>query len=126
MLMPEQYLSAALQCTQEELAVPLAPTVFDPASISISAEELTLSLDQYRPPPTRRRPPSPSPVPDTRDPIDEARRRERESRAAVTAHMELLLNGTPAADVTIQIAGASWRDTASHWAWEQLAHQCGL
>ena len=112
MLMPEQYRSAALQCTQEELAVPLARTVFDPASISVSAEELTLSLDQYRPPPARRRPPRPSPVPDTRDPIEEARRRERESRAAITAHVELLLNGALAADVTIQIADASWRDTA--------------
>jgi len=112
MLMPEQYRSAALQCTQEELAVPLARTVFDPASISVPAEELTLSLDLYRPPPARRRPPRPSPVPDTRDPIEEARRRERESRAAITAHVELLLDGAPAADVTIQIADASWRYTA--------------
>ena len=88
MLMPEQYLSAALQCTQEELATPLARTVFDPASISVSAEELVASLDQYRPPPARRRPPRPSPMPDTGDPIEDVRRRERESRAATTAHME--------------------------------------
>jgi hypothetical protein len=112
MLQPEQYRSAALQCTQEELAAPLARTVFDPPSISVTAEEIIAAIEQYRPPPTRRRPPRPSPVLDTRDPVEDALRREREARAVVTAQVELLLNGGSAADVTIQIRDASWRNVA--------------
>lgn len=55
---------------------------------SVRRDFSMLMPEQYRPSPARRRPPRPSPVPDTTDPIEEARRRERESRAAITAHVD--------------------------------------
>ena len=112
MLSPEQYLSAALKRSRGELAVPLARTVFDPASMLLSAERLLSAVDKYRPPPPRRRPPRPPDSSSDRDPVTAAREREQTKRVVVEAEMELHLQGSDEADLTSRIRGAGWRGAA--------------
>lgn len=112
MLMPEQYLSAALDCDKCELAVPLTRTVFDPPSAVVTPEQLIAALEEYRPPPARRRPPRPPALSSERDPIEEVRWRARAERAAIEAQSEQHLQGADEVDLTSRIRGAGWRGAA--------------
>jgi hypothetical protein len=112
MLMPEQYLSAALDCDTSELAVPLARTIFDPPSAVITPEQLVAAVEKYRPPPARRRPPRPPSLSPGRDPIEEVRRRARAEQATIEAQAEQHLQGADEVDLTSRIRGAGWRGAA--------------
>ena len=112
MLSPEQYLSAALNRSKGELAVPLTRTVFDPASMLLSAEGLVSAVEKYRPAPPRRRPPRPPDSPFDRDPVTAARERQQTRRVVMEAEMELHLQGGDEADLTGRIRGAGWRGAA--------------
>jgi hypothetical protein len=112
MLSPEQYLSAASNRSRSELAVPLARTVFDPASMLLSAERLVSAVEKYRPAPPRRRPPRPPDFSSDRDPVMAAREREQTRRVVMEAEMELHLQGGDEADLTSRIRAAGWRGAA--------------
>jgi hypothetical protein len=112
MLSPEQYLSAALKRSTDELAVPLARTVFDPPSIMLPAERVLSALDKYRPAPIRRRPPRPPDLTSDRDPVAAAKEREQTRRVVIEAEMELHLQGNNEADLTGRIRSAGWRGAA--------------
>lgn len=112
MLSPEQYLSAAMNRSRGELAVPLARTVFDPASMLLSAERLVSAVEKYRPAPPRRRPPRPPDSSSDRDPVAAAREREQTRRIVMEAETELYLQGSDSADLTSRIRGAGWRGAA--------------
>jgi hypothetical protein len=112
MLSPEQYLSAALTRSRGELAVPLARTVFDPASMLLFAERLVSAVEKYRPAPARRRPPRPPDSSSDRDPVTAAREREQTKRVVMEAEMELHLQGSDETDLTSRIRGAGWRGAA--------------
>jgi len=112
MLSPEQYLSAASNRSRSELAVPLARTVFDPASMLLSAERLVSAVEKYRPAPPRRRPPRPPDSSSDRDPVTAAREREQTRRVVMEAEMELHLQGGDEADLTSRIRAAGWRGAA--------------
>jgi hypothetical protein len=112
MLSPEQYLSAASYRSRGELAVPLARTVFDPASMLLPAERLVSAVEKYRPAPPRRRPPRPPDSSVDRDPVTAARERERTRRLVMEAEMELHLQGEGEVDLTGRIRGAGWRGAA--------------
>jgi hypothetical protein len=112
MLSPEQYLSAALNRSRGELAVPLARTVFDPASMLLFAERLVSAVEKYRPAPLRRRPPRPPGSSPDRDPVMAAREREQTRRVVMEAEMELHLQGGDEADLTSRLRGAGWRGAA--------------
>lgn len=112
MLSPEQYLSAASYRSKDELAVPLAGTVFDPASMLLPAERLVSAVEKYRPAPPRRRPPRPPNSSADRDPVTAAREREQTRRLVMEAEMELHLQGGDEADLTSRIRGAGWRGAA--------------
>jgi hypothetical protein len=112
MLSPEQYLSAALNRSRGALAVPLARTVFDPASMLLFAERLVSAVAKYRPSPPRRRPPRPPDSSSERDPVAAAREREQIKRVVMEAEMELHLQGGDESDLTSRIRGAGWRGAA--------------
>jgi hypothetical protein len=82
MLMPEQYLSAALGCGADELAVPFARTVFDPPGTVVTPRQVIEAVEEHRPPPVRRRPPRPPSLPPGADPVEEARRQAQNEHAA--------------------------------------------
>jgi hypothetical protein len=112
MLMPEQYLSAALNCGADELAVPFARIVFDPPSMVVTPEQLIGAVEEYRPRPVRQRPPRPPSLPTGGDPIEEVRRRAMAERHRIEALAELHLQGGSEVDLTSRIRGASWRGAA--------------
>jgi hypothetical protein len=112
MLSPEQYRSAAQNRSRGELAVPLARTVFDPASILLSAERLICAVEKYRPAPLRRRPPRPPDSSPDRDPVTAARKRQETNRIVMSATMEQHLQGGDETDLTSRIRGAGWRGAA--------------
>ena len=112
MLMPEQYLSAALNCGVDELAVPFARTVFDPPGMVLTAEQLMATVEEYRPRPVRRRPPRPPDLPAGSDPVEEVRRRAKAERERIAALAELHLQGGNEAELTSRIRGAGWRGAA--------------
>jgi hypothetical protein len=112
MLMPEQYLSAALNCDRSDLAVPLATTIFDPPTAVVTPEQLIAAVEKYRPPPARRRPPRPPSLSSEQDPIEEVRRRVTAERAVIEAQAEQHLQGADEVDLTSRIRGAGWRGAA--------------
>lgn len=112
MLMPEQYLSAALSCDMNALAIPFARTVFDPPRVMVTPEQVIGAVEEYRPPPVQRRPPRPPTLPPAQDPIEEVRRRAAAERVAIEAQAELHLKGNDEADLTRRIRSAAWRDAA--------------
>ncbi len=112
MLSPEQYLSAAMYRSREELAVSLARIVFDPPSMMLPAERLISAVEKYRPAPVRRRPPRPPDSASDQDPVAAAREREQTKRVVMEAEMELHLQGSDEADLTSRIRGAGWRGAA--------------
>jgi hypothetical protein len=112
MLSPEQYLTAALNRSRGELAVPLARAVFDPASMPLFAEQMVSAVEKYRPAPSRHRPPRPPDSSSDRDPVTAAREREQTKRVVIEAEMELHLQGGDEADLTARIRDAGWRGAA--------------
>jgi hypothetical protein len=112
MLMPEQYLSTALNCGADELAVPFARTVFDPPTMVVTPEQLIGAVEEYRPRPVRQRPPRPPSLPTGGDPIEEVGRRAMAERDRIEALAELHLQGGSEVDLTSRIRGASWRGAA--------------
>ncbi len=112
MLLPEQYLSAALNSGVDDLATPFGRTIFDPPSLVVTPEQILHAVDQHRPRPARHRPPRPPAMLPGPDPIDQARRRASAERARLAAEAELHLQGGNEVDLTSRIRGASWRGAA--------------
>lgn len=112
MLAPEQYLTAALKSSPRELAAALVATVFDPPSLSISADQVMVALDDFRPRPTRIRPPRPPESRSDHDPLKEIRLRVERARERRIAAAEIHLQGTGEADLTSAIRAAGWPGAA--------------
>lgn len=112
MLLPEQYLSAALNSSMDELATPFARTVFDPPSLVVTPEQIFRAVDDHQPRPPRHRPPRPPAMPPGPDPVALARNRVNAERVRLTAETELHLQGGAEVDLTSRIRGASWRGAA--------------
>lgn len=108
MLSPEQYLTAALDSTASELSAVFAHTVFDPPSMEISADQLLQALDEFRPRPTRVRPPRPPESNISSDPIGEVKQRDIRARERRAAAAELHLQGRDETDLTGVVRAAGW------------------
>lgn len=112
MLDAEQYRSAALTRSRDELAVPFARTVFDPAGLWLDAEQVAAAMDEVRPRARRQRPPRPVDPPPGEDPVEAARRRTDAARERRRAAVELHLDGNAEADLTSRIRAAGWPGAA--------------
>ncbi|MGW4116573.1 hypothetical protein ACWEFJ_37345 [Actinosynnema sp. NPDC004786] len=110
MLLPEQYRTAALHSSPDDLAGVFERMVFDPASASITPDEILATIDKYRPPEPRRRAPRSPELPPEHDPVQEARRRRASLRERREAVLRLHLRGKVEVDLTAEIEIGPWRD----------------
>lgn len=108
MLLPEQYVSAALNASVDLLAEVFAATVFDPASVEITAAQVLVAAAERRPAVPRRRPARPAPLPPGPDPVEAARHKARQLRRRRAASMELWLSGSQETDVTATLRALPW------------------
>ncbi|WP_406349749.1 hypothetical protein [Streptomyces sp. NBC_00658] len=108
MLLPEQYLTAALNAPVDALADVFAATVFDPASVEITAAQVLVAAETRRPPAPRRRPARPAALPPGPDPVEAAREKARQLRRRRAASMELWLDGGQEADLTAALRALPW------------------
>ncbi len=113
MLTPEQYLSAARRGDKDHLAAPLARTVFDPATLVVTPEQVIAAIEEFRPAPPRRRAPRPPDSHTAHDPAEAARQRAARRRATIEAQAELHLQGAGEVDLTSRIRGAGWPGAAA-------------
>jgi hypothetical protein len=109
MLLPEQYLSAALGASMDALAEVFAATVFDPASVEITAAQVLVAAGDRRPPMTRRRPARPAPLPPGPDPVEAAREKALLLRRRRSASMNSLVRGGQEVDLTATLGALPWR-----------------
>ncbi|MER6145214.1 hypothetical protein ABT174_35210 [Streptomyces sparsogenes] len=109
MLLPEQYLSAALGASVDALAEVFAATVFDPASVEITAAQVLVAAGERRPPVPRRRPARPAPLPPGPDPVEAAREKALLLRRRRSASMNSLVRGGQEADLTATLGTLPWR-----------------
>lgn len=110
MLLPEQYHTAALRSSADDLAEVFEGMVFDPASALITPDEVLATVEKYRPPEPRRRAPRSPELPPEHDPVREARRRRASLRERREAILRLHLRGNAEIDLTAEIENLSWRD----------------
>ena len=109
MLDEEQYRTAALTASRDDLAVVFARTVFDPPSLWIDPESVIDAVDTFSPrPASPRRPPRPPELPPGPDPIDQARERADAARRRRMRTAEDLLQGGDEADLTSRVRAAGW------------------
>ena len=112
-LPPDDYLSAAIGGSVELLAGALAPVVFDPPTVWVSAADILGALDRAGPPRRRvRRPPAPPPstVVDPVGALVEGARRVGRSRAL---RAEQLLGGDAVVEVTGALRALAWPGAAA-------------
>jgi hypothetical protein len=112
MLDAEQYLTAALRASRDELAEVFARTVFDPPSLLVTPDMVVRAVEEVRPRAARRRPPRPDDRPPGPDPIDQARQRTEAARQRRLRAAEDLLQGADEADVTSRLRAAGWPGAA--------------
>jgi hypothetical protein len=109
MLDEEQYRTAALTASRDDLAVVFARTVFDPPSLWIDPESVIDAVDTFSPrPASPRRPPRPPELPPGPDPIDQARERADAALRRRMRTAEDLLQGGDEADLTSRVRAAGW------------------
>jgi hypothetical protein len=112
MLDAEQYLTAALRASRDELAEVFARTVFDPPSLWVTPDMVVRAIEEVRPRAARRRPPRPDHRPPGPDPIDQARQRAEATRRRRQRAAEDLLQGADETDVTSRLRVAGWPGAA--------------
>jgi hypothetical protein len=112
MLDAEQYLTAALRSSRDELAEVFARTVFDPPSLWVTPDMVVRAIEEIRPRAARRRLPRPDHRPPGPDPIDQARHRAEATRQRRLRAAEDLLQGDDEADVTSRLRAAGWPGAA--------------
>jgi hypothetical protein len=117
MLDAEQYLTAALTGSRDELAEVFTRTVFDPPTLWISPDALLEAVDRFRPRTPRRRPPPPADPPPGPDPIQQAEQRARQARQRRLRTAEDLLQGGEEVDLTSRIRASGWPGAAVLVAW---------
>lgn len=108
MLDAEQYRSAALIRSRDELAMPFERTVFDAPRLWLDADQLVAAIDEVKPRARRQRPPRPVDPPPGEDPVEAARRRANATRERRRTAVELHLDGGGQADLTSRIRAAGW------------------
>ena len=112
MLDAEQYLTAALRSSRDELADVFARTIFDPPALWITPDQVIKAVENIRPRTVRRRPPRPDARPAGPDPIEEARQRSAAARRRRLRAAEDLLQGGDEADITSRLRAAGWPGAA--------------
>jgi hypothetical protein len=105
----EQYLTAALESSVEDLALPLARVVFDPRTVVINPAAIIEAVDQLK----RREPEAPqatrpSTSQDIADPVAAMLEREHARARMAAAEAEHLLAGADEVDLTALLAAAGW------------------
>jgi len=113
MLDAEQYLTAALRSSRDDLAAVFARTVFDPSSLWVSPDEVLHAVEGVRPRVSRFRPARPDEHPSGPDPIDAARRRSEAARRRRLRAAEDLLQGADEVDVTSRLRATGWPGVAT-------------
>ena len=112
MLLPEQYLTAALASPLASLAEVFTRLVFDPPTMVIPPEQLLATVREYQPAPAPNRPPRPADLPPGPDPLDLVRERAATGRLRRWSAMQLLLQG----GAEVELSGplrASWPGTVN-------------
>jgi hypothetical protein len=112
MLDAEQYLTAALRSSRDELAEVFACTIFDPPTLWVTPDQVVKAVENIRPRAARRRPPRPDARPAGPDPINEARQRSEAARRRRLRAAEDLLQGGDEADITSRLRAAGWPGAA--------------
>jgi hypothetical protein len=112
MLDAEQYLTAALRSSRDELAEVFAHTIFDPPTLWVTPDQVVKAVENIRPRAARRRPPRPDARPAGPDPINEARQRSEAARRRRLRAAEDLLQGGDEADITSRLRAAGWPGAA--------------
>jgi hypothetical protein len=112
MLDAEQYLTAALRSSRDELAEVFARTIFDPPTLWVTPDQVVKAVENIRPRAARRRPPRPDTRPAGPDPINEARQRSEAARRRRLRAAEDLLQGGNEADITSRLRAAGWPGAA--------------
>lgn len=100
MLLPEQYVTAARRSSLDALAEVFAATVFDPATVQITAAQVLAAAEGRRPAAPRRRPPPPASLPPGPDPVETAREKAKMLRQRREASMQFWLKGGEEAELT--------------------------
>jgi hypothetical protein len=108
MLDAEQYLTAALTRSRDQLAEVFARVVFDRGNCAVDAASTVSALDALRVRPPRRRPPRPADPVTSDDPVERARQRAEQVRQRRVRATELHLDGEVFADVTRTLRQAGW------------------
>lgn len=111
-LPPDDYLSAAIDGGLDLLAGALAPVVFDPPNVWVSAADILGALDRSVPRRRVRRPPAPPPstVSDPVGDLVDGARRVARSRAL---RAEQLLEGKGVVEVTGTLRALAWPSAAA-------------
>ncbi|WP_327432980.1 hypothetical protein [Streptomyces sp. NBC_01236] len=108
MLLPEQYVTAARRSSLDALAEVFAATVFDPASVQITAAQVLTAAAERRPSAPRRRPPRPAALAPGPDPVEAAREKAKMLRQRREASMQFWLNGGQEAELTSSLQALQW------------------
>ncbi|MEV4170231.1 hypothetical protein [Nonomuraea sp. NPDC049709] len=109
LLSHEQYLTAARERSQEELAAAFAQVVFDPPNPWLSPPAIVREVEAANPrkkePP---RPPRPNDAPVSHDPLQRVLDRERRRRDSAWDQAALALQGNDEADITDLLLHLEW------------------
>ncbi len=108
MLLPEQYVTAARSSSVDALAEVFVATVFDPASVQITAAQVLTAAEERRPAAPRRRPPRPASIPPGPDPVEMAREKAQRLRQRREASMQFWLKGGEEAELTSSLQALRW------------------
>lgn len=108
MLLPEQYRSAALRSSADDLGAVFGQMVFDPSSATITPDGILAAVEKFRPPEPRRRAPRSPELPPDYDPVRDARDRRTSARTRRQAVLRLRLRGDAEVDLTAEIENLPW------------------
>jgi hypothetical protein len=114
MLLPEQYMTAALRSSTDALAQVFAATVFDPPHVQITTGQILTAAADHQPPPPRQRLPRPPAQPPGPDPVESARTKAALVRQRREATVTLLMAGKDEADVTAALRALPWQAAVKH------------
>lgn len=111
-LAPDDYLSAAIDGHIDALAEAMAPIVFDPATVWVSAGDLLEALDRSGPARPRARRPVAPPPSTAADPVGALLSATEQAARRRALRAEQLLDGEPSVDVTGVLRALPWSSAA--------------
>ncbi|WP_052396350.1 hypothetical protein [Kutzneria sp. 744] len=121
LLAPGQYLDAVRAASVDQLAEVFASTVFDRPELELRPDEVAVAAEEFRPTPSRVRPPRSIDLGPLTDPIDLVRDREERVRGTRRHRLGELLDGERRVDLTPLLLEKGWPGAVELVVWLMAA-----